>query len=135
MLFLDNDVLRKYARPEPDQEVVEYLAGKRSEPWALPAVVVYEFLSFYDTQQKRDRRHRQLSEAVDEIAAFDEKAAKEAATLESLLESAGSSLDPADLLIAATVRDRGGSLATCNANDFDKAPVHELVDVDIVDTE
>ncbi len=76
MICLDNDVLRKYARPDPDPSVVQYLSSHSSENWILLAVP--------------------------------------------------------DLFVAATARSAGATLATANRNDFDKAPVHELIDVDIV---
>ena len=59
--------------------------------------------------------------------------AMEAATLRAGLTTADTSLDLADVLIAATAREYGATLATTNKNDFDKRPIHELVDVYIVD--
>jgi predicted nucleic acid-binding protein len=103
MLFLDNDVLAKFARPDPDPAVVDYL--KQLE-----------------------------SEVVDAITPIDSGTSLEAATIESLLADAGTSLDTGDLLVAATARQHDGTLAAANENDFDKAPIHQLIDVDIVAT-
>lgn len=47
MLYLDNDVLSKFARPNPDPAVVQYLKERHSGPWAISALVAYEFVSFY----------------------------------------------------------------------------------------
>ena len=48
MLYLDNDVLAKYARPDPDPNVVHYLKQHSSEPWGISTIVAYEFLSYYE---------------------------------------------------------------------------------------
>ncbi|PSP51160.1 VapC toxin family PIN domain ribonuclease [Halobacteriales archaeon QS_5_68_33] len=134
MLYLDNDVLRKFARPDPDPAVVDYLSRHGSEPWGISTVVLYEFLSYYSSAGTRQKRLQTLkTDVVDDIAAFDEDAAVEAASMDSSLEDANASLDAADLMIAATARRYGGTLVTANKRDFDKRPIHQLMDVDIVD--
>jgi predicted nucleic acid-binding protein len=40
----------------------------------------------------------------------------------------------ADLLHAATARANGATFVTCDASDFDKAPLHQLMDIDIIKT-
>ena len=85
-------------------------------------------------QSRQQERRRQLTEAVDDVLALDEGAAAEAASMESSLTAAGVSLDSMDLLIAATARHHGATLATTDRNDFDRQPVHELLDVDIIET-
>ena len=134
MIFLDNDVLDGFVRPDPDSAVLSYLSSHQSEQWIVPSVVLYEFLSFYNSQSDRNLKRRQLKNRIDGIAPLDEHAAAEAADLEVSLRKIGTSLETGDLLIAATARNRGGTLATRNKNDFDKTPTHQLMDVDIVDT-
>ena len=134
MIFLDNDVLDGFVRPNPDSAVLSYLSSHQSEQWIVPSVVLYEFLSFYNSQSDRNLKRRQLKNRIDDIAPLDEHAAAEAADLEVSLRKIGTSLETGDLLIAATARNRGGTLATRNKNDFDKNPIHQLMDVDIVDT-
>ncbi|SEP07246.1 hypothetical protein/tRNA(fMet)-specific endonuclease VapC [Halorientalis persicus] len=131
MICLDNDVLDGFVRPHPDPDVVSYLSNHQTEQWIVPAVVLYEFLSFYNPSMQ-NRRRQQLKKRVDEIGAFDADAASEAAEMESKLQNVGTSLDTADLLIAAIARERGATLATRNKNDFDKRSIHQLMDVDIV---
>jgi predicted nucleic acid-binding protein len=134
MLYLDNDVLRKFAKPDPDPKVVDYLDRHRSEPWGLSTVVLYEFLSYYGSPGTRQERlHTLKTRIADDVAPFDEDAAVEAASMESSLSETNTSLDAADLMIAATARQRGGVLATANKRDFDKQPIHQLLDIDIVD--
>ena len=134
MLYLDNDVLAKFARPNPDPAVVQYLKERSSEPWCISALVAYEFVSFYPQSQRREKLRRLEQEILNEISPIDTQTSIEAANLRSLLENAGTSLDTGDLFVAATARRHSGTLATANTNDFDKQPIRELVDVEIVPT-
>jgi predicted nucleic acid-binding protein len=43
------------------------------------------------------------------------------------------SLDLADLLHAATARVHDATFVTCDASDFDKTPIHQLMDIDIIE--
>jgi len=134
MILLDNNIIRKYARPDPDEAVLTYLSDHRTEPWGISAIVLYEFLSYYDTQSKQRARRSQLTQAVDDVISFDADTAAEAASMETSLDGAGVSLNDVDLLIAATARQHQATFATADKNDFDKSPIHELLDIDIVDT-
>ena len=134
MILLDNNIIRKYARPDPDEAVLNYLSDHRTEPWAISAIVLFEFLSYYDTQSKQRTRRSQLTQAVDNVISFDGDTAAEAASMDSSLEAAGISLDDADLLVAATARQHQATFVTADKNDFDRTPLHELMDVDIVNT-
>lgn len=131
MICLDNDVLDGFVRPNPDPDVISYLSNHQNDQWIVPSVVLYEFLSFYNSSMQ-NRRRQQLNQRVDKIASLDEDAASEAAKIEANLQNAGASLNTADLLIAAIARDQGATLATRNKNDFDKQPIRQLMDVDIV---
>ena len=133
MILLDNNIIRKYARPDPDEAVLNYLSEHRTEPWGISALVLFEFLSYYDTQSKQRTRRSQLTQAVDDVISFDGDTAAEAASMETSLDAAGVSLDDVDLLIAATARHHQATLVTADRNDFDKTPLHELMDIDIVD--
>lgn len=134
MLYLDNDVLAKFARPNPNPAVVQYLKARNAEPWGISALVAYEFVSFYPRSQRQEKLRRLEQDVLNEISPIDTRTSLEAANIRSLLESTGTSLDTGDLLVAATARQHSGTLATANKTDFDKQPIHELVDVDIVPT-
>lgn len=133
MIVLDNNIIRKYARPDPDEAVLNYLSKHRTEPWGISAIVLFEFLSYYDTQSKRRTRRNQLTQAVDNVISFDGDTAAEAASMETSLEAAGVSLDDVDLLIAATARQHQATFVTADRNDFDKTPLHEFMEIDIID--
>lgn len=132
MIVFDNDVLNEFRLPEPDERVVSYLQEHSSEQWFVPSIVLYEFLSYHETQAEQRREKEAITSRFDGVAPFDESAAVEAAHLESRLAAAGTSLDTADLFIAAIARDRDGTLVTRNENDFDKQPIHELLNVDVL---
>lgn len=133
MIVLDNNIIRKYARLDPDEAVLNYLSKHRTEPWGISAIVLFEFLSHYDTQSKQRTRRNQLTQAVDNVISFDGDTAAEAASMETSLEAAGVSVDDVDLLIAATARQHQATFVTADKNDFDKTPLHELMDIDIID--
>lgn len=133
MIVLDNNIIRKYARPDPDEAVLNYLSKHRTEPWGISAIVLFEFLSYYDTQSKQRTRRSQLTQAIDNVISFDGDTAAEAASMETSLKAADVSLDDVDLLIAATARQHQSTFVTADKNDFDKTPLHELMDIDIID--
>jgi predicted nucleic acid-binding protein len=132
MIVLDTDVLVEYARPNSDPAVTAYLSQRADEQWIVPAVALYEYLTFYGTQSRRRKERQQVENRVDAVHSFDTDAALEASAIENLLSSADTSLGAGDLLIAAIARDQGATLATRNKNDFDKQPIHQLMDVDII---
>ncbi|QLH85110.1 type II toxin-antitoxin system VapC family toxin [Halosimplex pelagicum] len=132
MLCLDNDVFRKYTTDPPDGNVVDYLAEHHDDPWGLPAVVLFEWLQVYESHDTIRTKRSQVDSVVDEVLPLD--VAVEAANMRARLAATDTTLDLADLLIAATAREADATLVTANENDFDKPPIHELLDVDIVDT-
>jgi predicted nucleic acid-binding protein len=134
MIVLDNDVLAEFRKPDPKPSVVSYLQQHRTDKWLLSAVVLYEFLSFYSSQSKQNAEREKIMSRVDGIVPLDAAVSAEAASIEASLDSVGVSLDTADLLIAATAREHSATLATGNKNDFDKPPIRQLLEIDLVDT-
>lgn len=132
MIVLDTDVLVEYARPNTDPAVMSYLSQRADEQWIVPAVAMYEYLTYFDSQSRRRNERHQIERRVDAVLPFDANAALEASDIENLLRASGTSLGGGDLLIAAIAREQGATLATRNKNDFDKQPIHQLMDVDIV---
>lgn len=133
MICLDNDVFRRYASQKPHPEVNQYLTDHRKEQWLVPSLVLFEFLQYYETHSTIRSKREAAEQHVDGILPLDADVAEEAANIQARLASSRISLDLADLLIAATARTNGCTLATRNKRDFDKAPIRELIDVDIVE--
>ncbi len=132
MICLDNDVFSRYASQRSHPAVAEYLSAHSTEPWLLPSVVLFEYLQRYSAHSTIRSQRRAAEQSVDGVVPVDADIAEQAANVRARLASVGTSLAVPDLLIAATARQQGCTLATRNKNDFDKAPVHELLDVDIV---
>ncbi len=70
-----------------------------------------------------------LGDRLDRILGFSDDTALEAAYLSERLQSQG-----VDLLNLATADAEGGTFVTHNKRDFDKAPILDLADVDMVHT-
>lgn len=135
MIVLDNDVLVKMSGADPDPTVISHLQKYSGDEWTIPSIVAFEFLRSCDSRTEMEQMRGRLSKNLDRILDFTDSTALEAAYLENRLQAQGVSLEAADLLNLATAHEEGGTFVTHNKNDFDKAPLHELVDVDVVHTE
>ncbi|MFB6150557.1 MAG: type II toxin-antitoxin system VapC family toxin [Haloarculaceae archaeon] len=132
MICLDNDVFSRYASRNSYPFIDRYLSNHVDETWILPSLVLFEYLDKYDSHSTIRSQRLRAVESVDAVADLSADVAVEAANLRARLATTNAGLDLADLLIAATARERGATLATANKNDFDKEPIHDLMDVDIV---
>ena len=132
MIVLDNDILVKLGGTDYDEEVVSHLQRYSHEEWTIPAIVAFEFYKSCDSRAEIQRARQRLTSAIDRIVDFTHDTAVEAAYLDELLSVQGVSLAPADLLNLATAYEAGGTFVTHNKNDFDKAPLREIADVDVV---
>jgi len=133
MICLDNDIFSRYASRQSYPSVDQYLADHADEAWILPSMVLFEYLKRYDSHNTIQTHRQSAEQSVDAIADLNADVATEAANLRARLLTADASLDLADLLIAATAREYGATLATANKNDFDNPATRELIDIDIVD--
>ena len=80
MLYLDNDVLAKFARPHPDPVVVQYLQDWHAEPWGISALVAYKFLGFYPQSQRGAKLRELEQDVLNEI--FDKQPIRELLNVE-----------------------------------------------------
>jgi len=133
VIVLDNDIAVKFLRGD-DGSVTSHLRQYSGEAWAIPSLVSFEFFQHYDRLEVVVQTRQKLQQVFDEILPFTAEVAVEAWRLDDLLESQGVSLEPLDLLNLATSRDVGATFVTHNKRDFDKRPLHDLVDVDVVYT-
>lgn len=132
MIVLDNDVLVKMSGADPDPAVVKHLQQYSSDEWTIPSIVAFEFLRSCDSRTEMEQMRGRLSTKLDRIVDFTGNTALEAAYLENRLETRNVSLDAADLLNLATAHEEGGIFVTHNRSDFDKEPIKQLTNVDIV---
>ncbi|MFY4814565.1 type II toxin-antitoxin system VapC family toxin [Haloarcula sp. AONF1] len=132
MIVVDRDILVKLV--ESNQAVIDHLKQYRGEEWTIPSLVAWESYKAQDSRQKMLQAQQRLQSDFDRILNFSDDAALEAAYLQDRLQSQGSSLDTVDLLNLATAYSEGATFVTHNKNDFDKEPLLELADVDVVHT-
>jgi predicted nucleic acid-binding protein len=133
MLCLDNSVVAKFARPTPDDNVVSYLQQNASQPWAIPATVLFEYLRYYSSQSAIQQQYHALTRRIQRVLPLNEAVAVEAAQLEQILTDQEISLPLADLLHVATARENNATFVTCDIADFDKAPLRQLLEIDIIE--
>ena len=133
MIVLDRDILAKLVESNPD--VIEHMKQYRGEEWTVPSLVAWETYKAQDSRQAMMQAQRRLQSDFDRVLNFTDDAALEAAYLQNRLQSQGTSLNTVDLLNLATAYNKGATFVTHNKNDFDKGPLHNLADVDIVVTE
>jgi tRNA(fMet)-specific endonuclease VapC len=91
-----------------------------------------EYLQRYSKHAAIRKERKNAEESVDGVLPVDAAVAEEAANIRARLASSGTTLDVPDLLIAAVAREHGCTLVTRNKNDFDKTPIHELMEIDII---
>jgi len=133
VIVLDNDVAVKLLR-EDDESVKSHLSQYSGEAWAIPSLVCFEFFQHYSRMEVVAQTKQKLLDVFDETLPFTAEVAVEAWRINNLLESQGISLDALDLLNLATSQEAGATFVTHNKRDFDKSPIHSLVDVDVVYT-
>ncbi|RKS84076.1 tRNA(fMet)-specific endonuclease VapC [Haloarcula quadrata] len=133
MIVLDRDILVKLRNSE--EAVVEHLKQYRTDEWTIPSHVAWESFQRHDSRSDMLQEQQHLRSSLDRILPFTSDTALEAAYLDEKLQSQGVTLDSADLLNLATAHTEGGTFITHNKNDFDKDPLLELTDVDVVMTE
>ena len=130
MIVLDRDVVVKLV--ESDQTVVQHLQQYSSEEWTIPALVAWESYKAQDSRTGMQRTRTLLRSNFDRIIDFSDDTALEAAYLDEKLRSQGMTLPTVDLLHLAAAHAEGGTFVTHDRNDFDKPPLHDLVNVDII---
>jgi len=134
MITLDNDILVKWGSANPDPHVVSHLQQYSHEEWTVPSIVAFEFYKSCTSRSQMRQIQSKLGDRLDRILGFSDDTALKAAYLSERLQSQGVDLPPVDLLNLATAYAEGGTFVTHNKRDFDKAPLLDLADVDVVHT-
>jgi len=132
MIVLDRDILARITGRDPDQVIFTHLQQYSREEWTIPAVVAWEAYKAASGRSQMLRTQRVLKETLDRTLDLTDDIALEAAYLDEKLGDQDVSLDTADLFNLATAHEAGATFVTHNRNDFDKSPIHELTDIDIV---
>jgi tRNA(fMet)-specific endonuclease VapC len=132
MIALDRDILVRVSGSNPDQQLLSHLQQYSHDEWTIPAVVAWESYKAASGRSQMLRTQRVLDETFDRILNLTDNVALEAAYLGDKLAEQGVSLGAADLLNLATAHEAGATFVTHNSDDFDKSPIHQLVDLDVV---
>jgi len=135
MLCFDNSVIAKFARSDPDENVISYLEQNVSQPWTIPASVLFEYLRYYSSQSAVQHQHHALTQRIQRVLPLNEDVAVAAVRLEQSLSSQDITLGLADILHVATARENNATFVTCDIADFDRVPIHQLLDIDIIEPE
>ena len=118
---LDTNILSYYMRREGN--VVARVQALSPHQIVLPAIVVYEVN--YGLRRAGRRQSLEAFACMVEstvVLDFDVEAADHAARVRLHLESLGTPISPADVLIAATARRHGCTLVTHNTREFARVP-------------
>ena len=133
MITFDRDIIAKLI--EGDEQIIGHIKRYSGEEWTIPALVAWKSYESYDSRTEMVRAQSKLQSEFDRIIAFSDDVALEAAYLDERLQLQGVSLDTVDLLNLATAYEDGGKFVTHNKRDFNKGPLHDLADVDVLYTE
>jgi predicted nucleic acid-binding protein len=134
VILLDTNVLSEMVRPEPDQNVLDWLDALDAGQVATSAITVAELL-YGVARLPEGRRKKQLAAAIGELIdqdlagrvhPFDKSAAQHYAQLVDERERAGTPISTADAQIAAICLTLGATLATRNTSDFEGTGVKLL---------
>jgi predicted nucleic acid-binding protein len=124
VIVLDTNVLSEALRANPEQAVLDWIAGQGD--MATTAVTVAELLTGARRLSMGRRRddllvaiERALSAFPDSVLPYDQAAARRYAELQESRRSAGAPLSVEDGMIAAICLSRSLSLATRNIKDFE----------------
>lgn len=124
MLFLDSDVLIDHLRGR--RPVVEFLAEHeaRGEEFAVASVTVAEVRRGVENAPNPARDLQRFNELLREVVEvpFGPAAGRRYGAVMAGLDRDGRPLDAMDGLIAATVLENGGRIATRNARHFRRVP-------------
>ena len=129
MLALDTNILIAVQKREPLADRHYRTAVTAGEVLVVPSVVRFEARRSL-LRPEYSRRLGMLDNLLAFLPSldFDAEAADIAALLHDQLRAAGTPIDEADLLIAATALRHGATLVTRNTRHFQKIPGLHLVD-------
>lgn len=128
MLVLDNNLLSDYL--DGTATARAFLEQHERDEWAVSTIVLYEALmgSVHGYIDASPGTLRQAITTSMNVLAVTESTAVEAATLQQELAASGLPADHPDVLIAASAREHGGTLATAEKH-FWKDDVRDVLSV------
>ena len=127
MIILDTNVVSELMRPNPDSNVVDWVAGQAALDLHLSTVSEAELLYGIEILPPSGRRDRLLAEVEgmlredfdERILPFDSSAARAYAVIAAARRAAGRPINHADCQIAAIARCQSAPVATRDVDDFE----------------
>lgn len=132
MRLLDTTVLAKWGDPTAKHEVVPYLQEHADEAFVTSSLVLFEFFRPTKRRNNSQQVRSWLGRALDGVEPFTERAGLKAASVEASLHKHDATLQMRDLLIASHAKQLGATFVTCDKGDFERRPVQQLLDVDVL---
>ena len=134
MIILDTNVVSELMRPNPNSNVVDWVAGQATLDLHLSTVSEAELLYGIEILPPGGRRDRLLAEVEGmlredfdgRILPFDSAAARAYAVIAAARRAAGRPINHADCQIAAIARCRDASVATRDVDDFEETGVEVI---------
>ena len=116
--YLDTNICISFLR-NPNGIVAEKMSSVGSEKIKLPSMVEAELLVGAIKSARTEKNIKQVNDFCEsfEIIPFDDVAAMAHAKIRAALERKGQPISQNDLIIAATVLSRGGTLITNNVKE------------------
>jgi predicted nucleic acid-binding protein len=127
MTILDTNVVSEITKPEPSSAVVAWATGQMRDQLFTTSITAAEILYGIEVLPRGNRRDQLLHQAEGifredlggRVLSFDERAAREYASIASERRRRGRPISLADGQIAAIARVHGATLATRNTDDFE----------------
>jgi len=132
MRLLDTSVLAKWGHPTENDAVVPYLQAHADEQFVASSLVLSKFFRPAKRRSNSHEVHAWLGTVLDGIEPFTQSASLTAATIEAKLQAQETALSMRDLLIASHNRDLDATFVTMDKGDFQREPVQQLVNVDVI---
>ena len=134
MIILDTNVVSELMRPNPNSNVVDWVAGQATLDLHLSTVSEAELLYGIEILPPGGRRDRLLAEVEGmlredfdgRILPFDSAAARAYAVIAAARRAAGRPINHADCQIAAIARCRDASVATRDVDDFEETGIEVI---------
>jgi toxin FitB len=124
--LLDTNVISEWVKPQPDRNVVSWLAEVDEDRVFVSVIAFAEIrhgIELMSTRRRRPRLAQWLTEELalrfeDRVLAIDPLVADAWGVIMARSQKAGLSLGPMDAFIAATAQTHGLTLVTRNIKDF-----------------
>ena len=134
MIILDTNVVSELMRPNPNSNVMDWVASQVAPDLYLSTVSEAELLYGVEILPPGGRRDRLLEEVEGmlredfdgRILVFDSAAAQTYAVIAAARRAAGRRINHADCQIAAIARCRGASVATRDVDDFEGSGIEVI---------